>query len=345
VAEGSLRLLSLPRAVEGRPCAVLCVGASQEGPGSEASGFCHPLLPGSPVLLGQDGACVTIPGEEGILGVTCAEAADVRQLAAELEACGCTVRRPPSANASAAASTARQAGDAVAGVIQLGAGALSWGMSQAKTAAQTSKLMAPSEKPLEVPDVVKREAGYAREGTKNVVMLTGLFVSELTAVAKSVAESAGDKVGGGGGPKGAVAQDAQHVGQAGLQAGLTVFAALQDAADQLVRHAADSSADLVGHKFGEEAGDTARDGLHAVGNVLEARGALCPKAVGKKVAVGGGAAFAQSALGGAQGDTSRCAPGGLCLGPAPGGAAMAVPAPPTPAVPSSGFILGPRPAA
>merc|ERR1712187_890195 len=85
-------------------------------------------------------------------------------------------------------------------------------------------------------------------------------------------------------PKGegsAFMDDARYVGETSIRSGVQVFVALNDAADLIMQEALGSSADLVGHKFGEEAGKTTREGFHVVGNLMEAKSLASKKAVGK----------------------------------------------------------------
>merc|ERR1712187_597297 len=98
------------------------------------------------------------------------------------------------------------------------------------------------------------------------------MAGQMSSAASKVAGSAQES---------ALASDARYVGETSVQAGVQVFIALNDAADLIMQEALGSSADLVGHKFGEEAGGTTREGFHVVGNLIEAKSLASKKAVGK----------------------------------------------------------------
>merc|ERR1712050_661797 len=118
--------------------------------------------------------------------------------------------------------------------------------------------------------------------------------------------------GGGSGKSSAWVKDAQYVGGSSAHAAIAVFLALNGAADQLVQESLGSTAELVGHKFGEEAGVTSREGFHVVGNVMSAKSLLSAKAVAKTV---GKKAAVQSA--GAAADAWAREHGSISSTPAP----------------------------
>eukprot|EP00811_Abedinium_folium_P005556 NODE_15116_length_1067_cov_3.600000.p2 GENE.NODE_15116_length_1067_cov_3.600000~~NODE_15116_length_1067_cov_3.600000.p2 ORF type:complete len:129 (-),score=15.63 NODE_15116_length_1067_cov_3.600000:487-873(-) len=69
------------------------------------------------------------------------------------------------------------------------------------------------------------------------------------------------------------------VGASTISAGAVVYSAVEDATACLWRDVADTSADVIGYKYGEEAGTTARDGMHAVGNIYEIKACVSRKAL------------------------------------------------------------------
>merc|ERR1712151_951250 len=144
----------------------------------------------------------------------------------------------------------------------------------------------------------------------------------------------------------ALASDARYVGETSVGAGVQVFLALNEAADLIMQEALGSSADLVGHKFGEEAGSTTREGFHVAGNLMEAKSLASKKALvktlGKKTAVAAASSVArtpgagEAVLTADSATTSTTAAlassmldgGGTCSGEGSGG---------------GGILLGPRP--
>jgi hypothetical protein len=223
-------------------------------------------------------------------------------------------------------STSEAATDA----IKLAGGLLTWGIRQAAASAKSFPLMEPTSKPVPVPSAAKAGVGQAREASRQVVHVSGAAFDAAAKLAGAMAgqvSSAASKVAGesGGGGTGWAA-DARYVGESSLAAGLQVVTTLNEAADQIVQEALGSSANLVVHKFGEEAGSTTREGFHVVGNLMEAKTLVSKKAIaktlGNKAAVEA-ATSAANAWGGGPGTTTAIPPPksgaarGICLGPQP----------------------------
>lgn len=349
VAEGTLRALLLPPATESEQQTsrrlVLSVCSQGGDKCTNEAGFYYPVLRETPFCVAADGRCVTFPAEldNRIYGLEIGHSGGLQDLAEQLAAFGCTVQshgKAASSSTNRAAGAVQQTGEAVASALTLASGVLAWGIKQAASTAKKSSLMVPTEKPVAVPAVVQQEVGYAREATHNVVMLSGMVVDSLAQTAGKMANHVGKcmQPKGTDGDSGGKWQDAQVVGKTTVEAGVNIFAALGTAMDQIVQSVADSSADLVGHKFGEEAGNTVRDGIHTGGNLMAAQGAISKKAVAKTVAT-------QSAAGlvgaGSTSTSDPTAPVGLQLGPSSSPPAQAQAAPAQQG--STGLMLGPRP--
>ncbi|CAK0821666.1 unnamed protein product, partial [Prorocentrum cordatum] len=63
-----------------------------------------------------------------------------------------------------------------------------------------------------------------------------------------------------------------------------VWEALSEASGQLCSGVADASAGVIGHKYGAQAEEAARDGMHAVGNVLQMRSYVTSAVVAPMIA-------------------------------------------------------------
>merc|ERR1712032_478168 len=115
-----------------------------------------------------------------------------------------------------------------------------------------------------------------------MVYISGAAIDTAAKLAGAMAgqvSAAASKVSGDNGQGSAWAADARYVGETSVGAGVQVFLALNEAADLIMQEALGSSADLVGHKFGEEAGSTTREGFHVAGNLMEAKSLASKKAV------------------------------------------------------------------
>ncbi|CAE8620815.1 unnamed protein product [Polarella glacialis] len=222
-------------------------------------------------------------------------------------------------------------------------------------AAKESKLLAPAAKPLAVSPGVRQEVMHARGATCQVVMLSGALVDSLTQVTarmagqvgKSLDSALSDNSSAAGGGGSIWKADAQALGQSTVGAGLGVFSSLSAATDRLVQDAAGGSADVLGHKYGKEVGELARDGIHVGGNLLAVKGQLAPKAVLKHVATESAASLVSPHHGGTpyKGGHSP----GFQLGPTgpPAVAGLSASTLSTPAqgsTTSTGILLGPGPA-
>jgi len=190
-------------------------------------------------------------------------------------------REEPGRVAVAAAGAVQEASVTATNAISVATHALRWGIRGATDYAKTSKLLEPTEKPLQVPAAAKSGVSAMQDVSKTLVSAGGAAISGAASLAGSVAgqvaaASAGSRL-----PASGCMADAKHVGSSSLRAGIDVCMAVSDAADQLVQEVFNSSSEVVGHKFGDEAGATSREGFQVVGNLMAARSLLNKKAVAK----------------------------------------------------------------
>eukprot|EP00927_Polykrikos_kofoidii_P078927 TRINITY_DN75725_c0_g1_i1.p1 TRINITY_DN75725_c0_g1~~TRINITY_DN75725_c0_g1_i1.p1 ORF type:complete len:427 (+),score=61.98 TRINITY_DN75725_c0_g1_i1:105-1283(+) len=322
-AEGTLRILRLVPEGEAdtHPRFVIAVSDSDASDGGTlctiSSGFLYPLLPETPVCVAEGtGLMFPDPESTNSYGVLF-DAGGLELVIAQLESCGCSMKQHGEFVAATEAASGRPAQDssqhgamahktvaamnevsAVAtSAIKLATGALSWGIRAATDSAKASPLMEPTSKPVPVPEVAKKGVHASRVVSMGVVSVSGAAMNAVAGVAGAMAggvSSAGKAMGGGTSSSGWAA-DAKFVGVTAVGAGVSIFVALNDAADVLVKESLGSSAELVGHKFGDEAGKVTREGFHVVGNLMDAKSLLSAKAVAKSVGKKSAVAAATSA--------------------------------------------------
>lgn len=226
-------------------------------------------------------------------------------------------RPPPGRAASVVARTVEDTATATTGAIALATGALSWGLRQATSAAKQSPLMEPTEKPVAVPSAAKKGVSGARQVSRAALQIGTSVVTGAAQATGAVAGHMGNALvsmtSGENGTQSRWVADAKHVGQSSLDAGVSVFLALNAAADNLTQESLGCSADLVGHKFGEEAGETTREGFHVVGNLMEAKNLMSTTAVAKMA--GKTAAKEAATTMSSSSEPSAPAAGSITLGP------------------------------
>lgn len=323
-AAGVLRICKLPSSAAGAPeelpRVVLAITDDGVAPATLDGGFYYPILADMPVCK-AGGRCLTLPDPEGgdNFGILFDEGG-LETVADLLASCGCRVWHQSAADtvaalaqeskqvpsvpshgktAEATASTVQGAAAAATGAIKMATGALSWGIRAATAEVKQSPLMAPMQKPVAVPSSVKQTASTGRQASHAVVQVSGIAIDSVTKLAGSMAGSAASVtgVGGGSGHSNGWVADAAYVGGSSVSAAVEVFLALNEAADQLVQESLGSTADLVGHKLGDEAGATTREGFHVVGNVMAAKSLLSQKALAKTVAKGTATEAARAVVG------------------------------------------------
>lgn len=250
----------------------------------------HPLVPGVTAAASADRRRFTFSAEVGQYGVVldAGVAADARNaLFAALVAAPCEGPSPDAADA-VAGGIAWTASAAATGISLLASGT-AWGLGKASDLAKQH--LAPRAS-VEVSEGTKVAVTTARAGTRMAAEVSQAAISQVA----RLAVAAGSKVAENLPPAGADSQQAAQakvVGKAALAGGLPVYKELQDALDLLVTCAADEGAGVVAHRYGDDAGQVARDGIHAVGNV-RAIGSVKPAALAKAV---GREAAAQAAAG------------------------------------------------
>lgn len=315
-AQGTLRIFQLPPSVSDEaPRVVLAI---EEAAGATLDeGFYYPILADMPVCK-AGGRCLTLPDPDGgdNFGILFNEGG-MEAVVDLLQNCGCRVwqQSDPAMVAAlaqdaaegpkhgkAATATAGAVQDAAAkatGAIKLAAGALSWGIRAATAEVKQSPLMKPTDKPVSVPPAVQQAAAAGRTGTVAVVHVSSRAVDSAAKLAAAMAGKASAVVvhagSGASGNTGGWVADASLVGGSSVSAAVAVFLALNDAADQLVQESLGSTAELVGHKCGEEAGATTREGFHVVGNLMAAKSLLSKKALAKTVGKGAAVGAVRSA--------------------------------------------------
>jgi len=210
--------------------------------------------------------------------------ADRDAVAAELGAHGCHVRWSPTDAANMAADVARNTGVFVAGALELTGEAVGWSFRSLGGLAKKWSLVAPRrEGPAEVPATARQCISVARAGTQTLLGVTKNVLEGVSDAAGWAAEGAHDHM-----P--ACSQqwheDVKVVGKASLESGVDIWTALLGTTIKVASDAADTSADLIGHRYGEDAAATSRDGLHVVGNVVRVVRSAEPVFVAKVAASG-----------------------------------------------------------
>merc|ERR1712151_1430220 len=156
--------------------------------------------------------------------------------------------------------------------------------------------------PVVVPRTARKNVTVARKTSKAVVTaggvavdsaakLVGVVAGQMTPAFSAAVRKVGIK------PNSGWVKDVKYVGKSSVGAAFTVYEALIEAADQITQVTLGSSADLIGHKFGEEAGDTTREGFRCVGNLMAAKSLMSRKNVARTMGVKCTMAAAASAKG------------------------------------------------
>ncbi|CAK0859715.1 unnamed protein product, partial [Prorocentrum cordatum] len=309
-AEGPLRVLRLlPQPGDGpdSPRRVIVLAILGDAAGERQAGFFYPLLPGTPAVCStaEGTSCLTLPDpEDGAdsFGVVFPAASGLEAVARLLEGAGCSVwwaaeggsggaaarsESAPSQAASATAGTVREVASGVACALEIGGSLLARGIRFAAEKSKAASIMQPSGEPLQVPEAARQGVRAARDISCGVVQVSAAAIEAVAGLAGAAAGELAKQAGGGqdGGPEKQWVADAKFVGGAALDGGISIFSALNNsgqppnnAADVVVQQSLGSGADLVGHRYGEAAGATTREGFHVVGNLWEARGLTSKRA-------------------------------------------------------------------
>merc|ERR1712032_263607 len=141
--------------------------------------------------------------------------------------------------------------------------------------------LAECEEPVVVSSRTEAMVSTARSVSKKGVDVCDSMMSILTKQAGKLGEKLGQVSQG---PAEGKKATVKQVGATSVRAGMGIYASLQDAADPLVDEVCGTAADVVTHKYGEDAGATTRDGLHVVGNAWDIKSSLTGKKIAKKIA-------------------------------------------------------------
>lgn len=185
-------------------------------------------------------------------------------VAAALDHHGCEVIFHARTGALVAAELAQSAGSVLAGAITLASSGLGKGIRAAGDALRRSEVLGP-ERPVVVSQKTLRKTAKARQVTHDITTAAEITLSGITDIAAKGVAAVHQQL-----PSQTEQwqEDAKVVALSTASAGAEVWSALTKAATTVARDAAHASADVVGHKYGADAGETTRNGLFSVGNVL-----------------------------------------------------------------------------
>jgi hypothetical protein len=301
IAAGRLDLIPLPAPpreveVEGAQRHLLMAVLEPERPsGGGREGGSVSFLLQAGTVFSAEGARLTFPLPEELRTGACSEVegwelADtcvllfsdfswLEVVVSELLGYGYSVRWTANAEARWAADGVNAAGSAISEVIKVGASVAAAGVKAAGEAVQRSEILAPEH--MEMPAEAREVASAVRSATCTAAKVSGKAIDGLSSAigwaARRISEQLPDV-------QEQWQEDVKVVGLSSLEAGASVWGALQEASTDFWKEVADTSAGVIGHKYGPEAGSTARDGMHAVGNVLEVKAYVSKRACGKILA-------------------------------------------------------------
>jgi len=269
-----------------------------EDDGNLSHGFFYPLLPETPVLLSGGRVLTVHAGDGDVFGIRLpAELQDGDGALEELvkvlsQECTLQVQQEP-------CFADRLTGHITAGGHTLVSG-VEWVSNHITLGIRSGGQLARSTVPkraeeMQVSETAKVGITGARLVSGGAVAITGAVVDGLMDLALVLGQEVGSL---GGYTKNIAAANAANeakeegavsrVGRAAGIAGLQVFMALITAGDRIVDETIEETAAVVNHRYGQEAGDVARDGLEVARDVNTIRNAVGKKAVvrfGKKVAM------------------------------------------------------------
>jgi len=291
LAVGTLRLIHLPpppTKVDMDPFLLLVVDGDC---GSSGGNFCFPCPSETLFYAHKQQLIFQVPDGTGISSPNSSTASEasvgqgicaiifeehgIDEVLTQLHEHGCRVQWLARREACEAAVCMQIAGTALAGAIRHTGGALGWGIRSAGDIAKRSELLVPEQ--CEVPAEAREAASVVRGATRAAAKATGKVVD---GVATAVGWAAGALNAQLPGCTEQWQEDTKVVGKSSLGAGAEVFQAFQDATALFWKDVADTSAGVIGHKYGTEAGVTARESMHAVGNAFEMKSYVSKKAVG-----------------------------------------------------------------
>jgi len=292
VRSGSFVLAKLE---EPKKLTLIFVGENAE---NMSDGFFYPLLPETPVLLSGGRVLTVHAGDGDVFGIRLpaelqgGEGALEELVKALSQECTLQVQKEP------------DFADRVAGHITKGGHTLvsgvEWVGNHISNGIRSGGQLARSKVPKRAEEMQVSES--AKVGVTGARLVSGGAVAVSSAVVDGLMDLAlvvGQEVGSLAGntnnvdavntinevqEEGAV----RRVGRAAGIAGLQVFTALIAAGDRIVDETVDETSAIVNHRYGQEAGDVARDGLEVVRDVNKVKNVIGKKAViriGQKAAL------------------------------------------------------------
>lgn len=297
VASGVLQVLLLPPppdAVDDSEAAMASLAIAPQGGGCAFFCLCPPgtvveIAPGEAVLVVPDPEASGPGPASSICGVVF-EAGGLHAVVEQLIAHGCKARWQANKEAHIAGGAAVFAGHFLAGAISATGQVVGQGVRLAGEKAVSAELVA-KKKPVKLSPAAKSGATLARSATRTLSDATGAVMTGVAGAAGMAAAAIHKKM-----PdcNEQWQEDAKVVGKSALEAGVVVWQAVQETAQQLGGDVAEASAGIVGHRYGDEAGVTARDSLHAVGNLYNTAGYFSVTGAAQMVAAGSAQGLTQS---------------------------------------------------
>lgn len=210
---------------------------------------------------------ILIPQEgQGRIHWACAlqvEPESLPGLVEKLLAQGFRIRWRASAEAKWAAEGVQAAGAALASVMRAAASFTADGVRAAGEAARGSEVF--ESFPMEVAPEALEAAAATREASQAIAQAAGHLVSGISEAFGWAAAAIHDQM-----PAASERwhEDLRVLGQSSLTAGAEIWEAAKDSRSQLWTELTETSTDVIGTKFGSDAGTMARDSLQTVGHLM-----------------------------------------------------------------------------
>jgi len=130
----------------------------------------------------------------------------------------------------------------------------------------------PSENPPQIPDTIKSTISIAKQITPHIAELSGLLVSSVHTVVRGVGTIAADQLKARMGNNAEIKDPrilaAKNLGKASANAFVNVWNSLEEAGMTLMSSTGKAVVNIVNHKFGDEAGQVAKDGFAVAQDVV-----------------------------------------------------------------------------
>lgn len=253
-------------------------GSGNDSPALEIRGSGHFSLQctSHTMLAAHSGRLVfEYPPGSGMECALVASVSAIQQLVSVLTDHGCKVSWAANEGATWAARGVESFGSVIAGGIKAAGFAAGSGVRAAGRVARNSGLLQPEE--LEVHPDARSAAAGARGVTRKVAGVAGQVLDTVVSTIGTAAGAVSSQMPE---PTEQWMADTKVLGGSSLKAGGQVWQAFQDASAGFWKDVADTSSDVIAHKYGEEVGQTARDSMHALGNALEVKAVISKKVAG-----------------------------------------------------------------